>query len=68
MLFFQGGIVRFQFLCNRLGNLALYFIYFIDNGGKITAIGNTADIVAADISATNGIIHVINAVILPIVP
>jgi len=33
---------------------------------EIEAIGNTADIVAADISASNGIIHVIDAVILPI--
>lgn len=33
---------------------------------SIDAIGNTANIVAADISASNGIIHVIDAVILPI--
>lgn len=33
---------------------------------KITAIGNTANIVTPDISASNGIIHVIDAVILPI--
>jgi transforming growth factor-beta-induced protein len=33
---------------------------------EIEAIGNTANIVAADISASNGIIHVIDAVILPI--
>jgi uncharacterized surface protein with fasciclin (FAS1) repeats len=32
----------------------------------ITAIGNTANIVNANISASNGIIHVIDAVILPI--
>jgi uncharacterized surface protein with fasciclin (FAS1) repeats len=33
---------------------------------QIIAVGNTAGIVAADISASNGIIHVIDAVILPI--
>ena len=33
---------------------------------KITAIGSTATIVAPDISASNGIIHVINNVLLPI--
>jgi len=35
---------------------------------EIMAVGNTANIVIADISASNGIIHVIDAVILPIVP
>ncbi len=34
--------------------------------GEIEAIGNTAKIVGPDISASNGIIHVIDAVILPI--
>lgn len=33
---------------------------------QIIAVGNTANIVSADISASNGIIHVIDAVILPI--
>jgi len=33
---------------------------------SIMAIGNSANIVAADISASNGIIHVIDTVILPI--
>jgi len=37
----------------------------VDNTAMITAVGNTANIVAADISASNGIIHVIDAVILP---
>jgi uncharacterized surface protein with fasciclin (FAS1) repeats len=32
----------------------------------ITAVGNTANIVQANISASNGIIHVIDAVILPV--
>ena len=40
--------------------------FMVDNMGMITAIGNTAKITAADISANNGIIHVIDAVILPI--
>ncbi|MBF6641156.1 fasciclin domain-containing protein [Flavobacterium sp. J49] len=34
--------------------------------GSINAIGNTANITAANISASNGIIHVIDTVILPI--
>jgi uncharacterized surface protein with fasciclin (FAS1) repeats len=33
---------------------------------EITAVGNTANIIGADVSASNGIIHVIDAVILPI--
>ncbi|WP_372920392.1 fasciclin domain-containing protein [Salegentibacter sp.] len=33
---------------------------------EITAVGNTANIVTPDISASNGIIHVIDTVILPI--
>ena len=40
--------------------------FSVDSGGLITAIGNTAVIVNADISASNGIIHVIDNVILPI--
>lgn len=38
----------------------------VNPDGSINAIGNTANIIAADISASNGIIHVIDAVILPI--
>lgn len=38
----------------------------VSTTGMITAVGNTAMIEAADISASNGIIHVINAVILPV--
>ena len=38
----------------------------VDNMGMIWAVGNTANIVAADISASNGIIHVIDTVILPV--
>ena len=37
----------------------------VDSSGMITATGNTAMITTADISASNGIIHVIDAVILP---
>ena len=40
--------------------------FTVDRTGVITAVGNTANIVAADISASNGIIHVIDAVILPV--
>jgi uncharacterized surface protein with fasciclin (FAS1) repeats len=38
----------------------------VSPAGVITAVGNTAKIVAPNISASNGIIHVIDAVILPI--
>ncbi|MBS3770773.1 MAG: fasciclin domain-containing protein [Bacteroidales bacterium] len=38
----------------------------VDPDGRIEAIGNEANITAADVSASNGIIHVIDAVILPI--
>jgi uncharacterized surface protein with fasciclin (FAS1) repeats len=38
----------------------------VSPAGVITAIGNTANIGPANISASNGIIHVIDAVILPI--
>ncbi|MDX1629375.1 MAG: fasciclin domain-containing protein [Fulvivirga sp.] len=38
----------------------------VNNDGSIDAVGNTANIVVADVSASNGIIHVIDAVILPI--
>ncbi len=38
----------------------------VDNNGMIWAIGSNAGIVAADISASNGIIHVIDSVLLPI--
>ena len=40
--------------------------FSVDRDAMITAVGNTAYIVAPDISASNGIIHVIDAVILPI--
>ena len=40
--------------------------FTVNPQAQITAVGNTANIVAADISASNGIIHVIDAVILPI--
>ena len=38
----------------------------VDNEKVIWAVGNTANIIDANISASNGIIHVIDAVILPI--
>jgi transforming growth factor-beta-induced protein len=40
--------------------------FSVDKMLKITAVGNTANIVAADVSASNGIIHVLDNVILPI--
>lgn len=40
--------------------------FTVSTSAVITAVGNTANITAADISASNGIIHVIDAVILPV--
>ncbi len=40
--------------------------FTVSTGGVITAVGSTANITAADISASNGIIHVIDAVLLPV--
>lgn len=40
--------------------------FSVNNAGMITAIGNTASITSANISASNGIIHVVDAVLLPI--
>jgi uncharacterized surface protein with fasciclin (FAS1) repeats len=40
--------------------------FSVDTQGQITAVGNTANIASPNISASNGIIHVIDAVILPI--
>ena len=40
--------------------------FSVDQGAMITAIGNTANIETPNISASNGIIHIIDAVILPI--
>ena len=42
--------------------------FSVNSEGQITAVGNTAGIIAPDISASNGIIHVIDSVLLPIVP
>jgi uncharacterized surface protein with fasciclin (FAS1) repeats len=40
--------------------------FSVDTKGMIKAVGNEAAIVAANISASNGVIHVIDSVILPI--
>lgn len=40
--------------------------FSVDNKGMITAVGNTANITSANISASNGIIHVVDTVLLPI--
>lgn len=40
--------------------------FTVNTQAQITAVGNTANITTANISASNGIIHVIDAVILPI--
>ena len=40
--------------------------FSVDSGATIHAVGNTANIEAANISASNGIIHVIDAVLLPV--
>jgi uncharacterized surface protein with fasciclin (FAS1) repeats len=40
--------------------------FTVSTSAVITAVGNTANITAANISASNGIIHVIDAVLLPV--
>jgi len=50
----------------RTINTLLGASFQVNPAGVITAIGNTANIGPANISASNGIIHVIDAVILPI--
>lgn len=40
--------------------------FSVDSGEEISAVGNSAEIVDADIPASNGVIHVIDTVILPI--
>ena len=40
--------------------------FMVNTDKSITAIGNTAVITSADLSASNGIIHVIDAVLLPV--
>jgi uncharacterized surface protein with fasciclin (FAS1) repeats len=40
--------------------------FSVNNKGMIQAVGNTATIAAPNISASNGIIHVVDAVLLPI--
>jgi uncharacterized surface protein with fasciclin (FAS1) repeats len=40
--------------------------FTVNPQGQITAVGNTANITTPNISASNGMIHVIDAVILPI--
>jgi len=50
----------------RVINTLLGVPFSVTSTGQIIAVGNTANITAADISASNGIIHVIDTVILPI--
>ncbi len=40
--------------------------FSVNASGEITAVGSSATIVSADISASNGIVHVIDTVLLPI--
>ena len=40
--------------------------FSVTSGGQINAVGSTANIVIPNISASNGIIHVIDAVLLPV--
>ena len=40
--------------------------FWVNTSGMITAVGNTATITTANISASNGIIHVVDTVLLPI--
>ena len=40
--------------------------FSVDGGGNITAVGSKATIEPANISASNGVIHVVDAVLLPV--
>ena len=40
--------------------------FSVDTSANITAVGNSAEIIGTDIPASNGVIHVIDAVILPV--
>lgn len=40
--------------------------FSVNSNGEITAVGNNANIITPDLSASNGIIHVIDTVLLPI--
>jgi uncharacterized surface protein with fasciclin (FAS1) repeats len=40
--------------------------FFVDKNSVITAVGNTANIITPDITASNGIIHIIDEVLLPV--
>ncbi len=51
---------------DRRINTLLGQSFTVQIDGSIKAVGNTATITTADISASNGIIHVINTVILPV--
>lgn len=42
--------------------------FSVDTGAEIAAVGNSAEIVGTDISASNGVIHVIDTVLLPLPP
>lgn len=43
------------------------FTIDLENGAKITdSTGQSADIILTDVQATNGIIHVLNKVIIPV--
>jgi uncharacterized surface protein with fasciclin (FAS1) repeats len=42
--------------------------FSVSPAGMITAVGNTAQITTPDINASNGIIHVVDQVLLPILP
>lgn len=51
---------------SRIITTLLGATFSVDTKGMITAVGNTATIATANISASNGIIHVIDTVLLPI--
>jgi uncharacterized surface protein with fasciclin (FAS1) repeats len=51
---------------SRIITTLLGATFYVDTNGMITAVGNTATITTANISASNGIIHVIDTVLLPI--
>ena len=49
-------------------NTLLGVPFTVNSSAMITAVGNTAQITGPNNSASNGIVHIIDAVILPIVP
>ena len=59
-------VPRNQRARDRTINTLLGTSFSVNSNGEITAVGNSATIVTPDLSASNGIIHIIDTVLLPI--